>query len=147
MKIVINSCFGGFGLSNKAIKRYLELKGKECFFYEAIDSIYTYKKVDENSEGILIMIFTKDFGNEFKSPKFKQGGPQSKEYNDMWDFYFYDRGIERNDLDLIKVVEELGKEANGEHAELKIIEIPDIKYEIDEYDGIESIHEVHRSWS
>jgi len=26
MEIVINTCFGGFGLSTKAIKRYLELK-------------------------------------------------------------------------------------------------------------------------
>ena len=32
-EVVINSCYGGFGLSPKAIKRYLELKGKECFFY------------------------------------------------------------------------------------------------------------------
>ena len=34
MKIVINVCFGGFSLSNKAIKRYLELKGEECYFYK-----------------------------------------------------------------------------------------------------------------
>ena len=27
MKIVINNCHGGFGLSHKAIMRYLELKG------------------------------------------------------------------------------------------------------------------------
>ena len=49
---------------------------------------------------------------------------------------------------LVDVVERLGKKANGESAELKVVEIPDgVEYEIDEYDGVESIHEKHRSWS
>ncbi len=49
---------------------------------------------------------------------------------------------------LIKVCEQLGEKANGRFADLKIVEIPDgIEYEIDEYDGLESIHEKHQSWS
>ena len=32
MKLVINSCYGGFHLSPKALKRYLELKGKNAYF-------------------------------------------------------------------------------------------------------------------
>jgi hypothetical protein len=54
----------------------------------------------------------------------------------------------RTSLKLIKVIEEIGlKEASGSHAELRIAEIPDdVEWEIDEYDGIESVHEVHRSW-
>jgi hypothetical protein len=48
---------------------------------------------------------------------------------------------------LVQVIEELGEEANGSHAKLEVIEIPDgVEYTIDEYDGIESIHEKHRSW-
>jgi len=48
---------------------------------------------------------------------------------------------------LVRVVEEMGEKANGRFAKLEIIEIPDdIKFEIDEYDGFESIHEKHRSW-
>ena len=50
MKIVINVCFGGFSLSNKAIKRYLELKGEECYFY--IQTILNYS--DGYEEYILI---------------------------------------------------------------------------------------------
>ncbi len=48
---------------------------------------------------------------------------------------------------VIKVVEELGDEANGRHAKLKIIDVPDdVKWIIDVYDGIETIHEEHRTW-
>ncbi len=33
-------------------------------------------------------------------------------------------------------------------AELKIIDLPDdVNYQINDYDGHESIHEQHRSWS
>ena len=54
---------------------------------------------------------------------------------------------ERNDSRLAQVVEELGENANGDHAELEIIDIPDdITQYIDDYDGRESIHEEHRSW-
>ena len=39
------------------------------------------------------------------------------------------------------------EKANGPCASLEIVQIPDdVEYEIDEYDGSESIHEVHRSW-
>ena len=48
---------------------------------------------------------------------------------------------------LIKVIEEMGEKADGECAKLKIIEIPDdVEFEIDDYDGMESVHEVHREW-
>ena len=32
-EIVINKCYGGFGLSHKAIMRYAELKGFELYCY------------------------------------------------------------------------------------------------------------------
>ena len=34
MKVVINKCFGGFGLSAKGIARLAELKNRPCFFFK-----------------------------------------------------------------------------------------------------------------
>lgn len=86
VKVVINVCYGGFGLSEKALERLKILKNT----------------------------------------------------NEIYDFL-----LDRSDSDLIKVVEELGLDANDYLSKLKIVEIPDnIKWTIDEYDGLESIRQV-----
>ena len=59
----------------------------------------------------------------------------------------YDFNIKRNDPILVEVVEQLGEAANGDYAELRIIEIPDdVQWTIEEYDGAEWIAEKHRTW-
>ena len=56
--------------------------------------------------------------------------------------------IERNDADLVAVVEELGLRAGDQSSKLSVVDIPDdVKFTIDDYDGMESIHEIHRIWS
>lgn len=89
MKVVINGCYGGFGLSKEAYE-YLGL---------------------------------------------------------VWDGYGFKYEDKRTDSKLVECVEALGHKASGLHAKLKVIEIPDdVKWEIDDYDGWETIHEVHRTW-
>jgi hypothetical protein len=116
MKVAINKCFGGFGLSDEATILYAKKKGIELF-----------KKGN-----------TSTFSDFYTTPTFDQ------------DSYFYPDFYEeetRCDPDLISTIEELGGKANGTHAAIKIVEIPDdIEWHIDEYDGHESIHENHRSW-
>lgn len=58
------------------------------------------------------------------------------------------RDIPRDDKRLVRVVEELGEEANGHCAELKIVSVPDeIGWQIsNDGDGIEHVSEVHRTW-
>ena len=86
MKVVINKCYGGFGLSEKA-RKYMGLKHEDLF------------------------------------------------------------DIDRENPKLVEAVEALGEKANGMFARLKVVEIPDdVEYEIDYYDGLESIHEKHRVW-
>lgn len=53
----------------------------------------------------------------------------------------------RSDPVLVQIVEELGKEANGQYADLVIVEIPaDMEYMIDEYDGWETLHQKVQEW-
>lgn len=141
-KIVVNRKHGGFGLSPKAEKRYLELIGKDCYFYKQTKygyqndgkDEYTRISVDEAPDAFIAYTITKDLGNII-----------DKIPND--DTYWYDGDLERDDPVLIRVVEEMGEEANDRFAELEIVEIPDdVEWQIDDYDGYESIHEVHRSW-
>ena len=57
------------------------------------------------------------------------------------------RAADRADPILVRVVEELGSEADGEFARLKVIEVPDdVKWTIDDYFGAEWVAEVHRKW-
>ena len=90
-KIVINTCFGGFGLSEAAEARYAQISGKSHPVY-------------------------------------------------YWD-------IARNCPHLVQTVQELGEQAWGPHAELKIVEVPDgVEWHIQEYDGSECVAETHRTW-
>lgn len=66
----------------------------------------------------------------------------------IWDggYKYIDPGC-RTDHKLIECVEALGEDANGEHAKLKIVEIPDdVDWEIEECEGKERIVEKHRTW-
>jgi hypothetical protein len=71
-------------------------------------------------------------------------------YQDQVDdeHYWSDRDIARNDPLLVQVVEELGDEADGQHACLKVVDVPDdVEWDIEEYDGREHVAERHRTWS
>jgi hypothetical protein len=90
--VVINTCYGGFGLSERAIREYKQMAGIT---------------------------------------------------DDKW----YDRLAPRDDPYLIKIVRDLGMAANGDHANLKIVEVPpDVEWEVEEYDGNEWVAEKHRTW-
>lgn len=48
---------------------------------------------------------------------------------------------------LVSLVRELGKEANGPYADLKVVEIPaHIRWEIFNSNGVEEIREAPKSW-
>lgn len=107
-------------------------------------TFYKYKERDYNKlirvDGIpdssmRFYALTKDLGEEINNTEINK-------------YYFSTNGTEdRDDLDLISLVEELGEKANGDCAELKILEIPDdVEWEIKEYDGNEWVAEIHRTW-
>ena len=66
---------------------------------------------------------------------------------DIWKEIDYCDPVYRNRAELVECVESLGHAADGPHANLKVVEIPDdIKWGISNYDGLESVHERHRVW-
>lgn len=102
-KVVFNACFGGFSLSEKAIKLYAEL------------SVVSLECREEKNYGI------------------------SQHFHYVNGEYFSDREISRHDENLVKVVETLGREANGQYAELMIEIVKGDRYIINEYDGNEDV--------
>jgi hypothetical protein len=119
MKVVINTDFGGFGLSQQAFELLLQRKGIE------------YEIVEETKFG------------SYKG--FYHKGHAGDDQYYLSDYDFYDN---RADEDLVAVVEELRESANGHAANLKVVEIPDdIEWYIHEYDGREHVAERHRTWS
>lgn len=170
MKVIINRCYGGFGLSLIAQKMYLERKGQTPFFYKQTqysfrEGYYGFTKISEDKleqESDMGMGHTtlKDLGEKFnligKDMHIPHGSsrknlPTYYDYKEFCSWYYRNDPFSsdiRTDTDLIAVVEELGsKRASGQCSSLHIVDIPDdIKYEIDEYDGMETIKEIHRSW-
>lgn len=131
MKLVVNRCSGGFDLSHKAVLRYLVLRGFTPYW--EVDKITRQVRGDnydpEKGKGLV------HYGTQ---PDFMTKGNPG---------YFSPSEIPRDDPVLLKVISELGEEANGSCAELEVVEIPDgIEWEIEEYDGLEHVAEQHRIW-
>jgi hypothetical protein len=113
-KVVINRCYGGFSLSDKAILLMREWGNK-----------YALKNV---------------MSGEYYPDGSGPAEPFLKDCN-------YCAYIPRDDPDLVKVVEQLGNDANGEFSELRVVDVPDgISWYIHDYDGMERVDEEHASW-
>ncbi|HUU87899.1 MAG TPA: hypothetical protein VMX17_09110 [Candidatus Glassbacteria bacterium] len=110
-KVVYNACFGGFGLSEKAAKRLVELGMIEMEKEMKEVASWTLPGLDENNKAV--------------------------GFNAVC--YSLPMGIERHDSRLVQVVEELGKEASGTFGALRIKKISGNKYLIDDYDGNEQV--------
>jgi hypothetical protein len=143
MKIVLNKCYGGFSISRKAAEFMVERGSKQ-----ATEELADWKQ----RQGWLE--YYKEHGT-FPNvcPLLERGSLEiSAKYDKEARFFGYGysdnfTGYNRSDPDLVAAVEALGADANGEHASLRVVEIPDgIEWDIDNYDGVETAHELHRSW-
>lgn len=130
MKLVINRCYGGFGLSRDAQLALVGCPHIELYepkeYYGGIEG-WEKKFADDRARGDRLFGIT-----------LHNGKVVSDEHR---------RDAARTCPRLIEVVEKMGEKAAGPHAELEIVEIPNgVDYVIDEYDGIEHIAEAHRTW-
>jgi hypothetical protein len=136
-KVVINRCFGGFGLSWPAMQRYAERKGLVASYFplsaDTHRTVYGATPVDPAIHSVAIVV-----------------GPHAvADWPDLTDaFVVHHADIPRDDADLVAVVEELGSEAaSGQCARLSVASVPaDVQWTIEEYDGREWIAEQHRTW-
>ena len=70
-----------------------------------------------------------------------------------WDTSSWNQGLEQDSPEfrslpaLVEVVELLCDEASGSYSRLRVVDVPDdAEVYISEYDGRETVREVHRSW-
>ena len=108
-KIVYNDCYGGYALSNKAID-WLAEHGSE-----RTKQFIAKKRLEANE---------------------KTKCDSSKIFYVMDALRYF---LKRHDPDLVAVVEALGKEVNGTFSDLAIEEIDGDMYDIEEYDGKETV--------
>lgn len=134
-EIVINKCYGGFSLSYEGTMLYAKLCGFKLYAFVPspidLNKYFQYnKKIHKSTHFIFFS----------KKPLNKNGDIDD-------DGCFYERDIERDDVNLIKVVKRLKKKANGNFAKLKIVKIPNnIQWHIEQYDGLEWVAENHKIW-
>ena len=116
-KVVINTCYGGFELSDEAVL-WLEQNAKD-------------KKLRE---------FLKEKRKELSQKKSKFDTVESCMASELL-FSFCDNGIPRHHPDLVKVVETLKDKASGNYSDLKVVTLKGNKYRVEEYDGSEYVME------
>lgn len=132
-KVVINACYGGFGLSREACQRYWDLKGEQVWIeddteYPALGMFIVW--LVPPSERV-----KRKTPHQFSSMSMDERVAYNRKVSEQT---WYDRNVDRNDPVLVQVVEELGDKASGKYSKLRVVEVDGL-YKIDEYDGYESI--------
>lgn len=146
MKIVLNGCYGGYGLSYKALALYLMAKSQTPHFYvDCGSSAYLCKRAglpfEENTRTYKhVSLSDVDRLREnfyvYCTPTY-----QGEELTTFPKDVINSHSIARTDPILVSVVETMGPDAASDRfAELYIEELADgTLYKIDEYDGLESL--------
>ena len=136
-KIVINNCYGGFGLSPKAIAFILKQRNPDIelwYYKKTFDDRslrYTYNIVEDVESASYVSL--KYLGDTIEGV-----GTDLIRIEDNFVFS-HQINLQRHDPLLIKTVETLGDEADDTFSELKVVDVDTDRYIIKEYDGLEEV--------
>jgi hypothetical protein len=126
-EVVINDCFGGFGISDEAAETLRDEYGWTVTRWE--DGTYA----DPNAE-----LIDTEAGPDGRDRAIGNRYSFVQSRRDEW---------LRCQPDLVEIVKRDDIDADGEHSALKVVEVPDdVEWEIKEYDGNEWVAEKHRTW-
>lgn len=136
MKIARNDCYGGFGLSDACVLKMAELGGYPIRAYNQ----------ETHKEGERVI-----YDRELEISENPKEAAIKNALKRLSGCRYYECFINRDNRDdpiLIAAIEAVGENAaGGRSSKIKIVEIPDdVQWEIDDYDGWESVKEKHRSW-
>lgn len=116
MKVVINRCYGGFGLSDQAVQRYAELKGINLVMEESEHAIGSVFYVDGIKDDEHYFSYY-DLSNDRTDPVLVQ---------------------------VVEELEGAANGFASELMIVDIPD--DIEFTVEEYDGLEWVAEAHRTW-
>jgi hypothetical protein len=144
MEILLNKCYGGFGLSDKAKYEIAKRKGLTLYMYVALgddfggdyefvsDEDFLSGKYSSGSSAFKNIVWcTKDLGYKVIDEDVRNNIYKG------WD----DEETHRTDKDWVEAVKKLGASASALLADLAVISIPDgYYYTINDYDGVETCY-------
>lgn len=141
VKVAINACHGGFGLSQAAYEKLIEYGVPVVKYVEPERDPETGLYPREDNGEVIYDDRLADPDDEYAEMRSAMTQLRRCPYWDSWT----DRN--RSHPLVVRVIEELGEAASGSVAKLKIIEVPaDVEWQIEEYDGWEHVAEKHRTW-
>jgi len=113
-KIVVNKCYGGFGVSNEVLK-------------------YIFERLSDDKKQQLNNSW------QAEAKRVSEGFPLCDKWTILEEVYYsYVSKLPRHDKLLIEAIENVVS-PDGDYSSLQIVEIEDDKYIIKEYDGYESV--------
>ena len=123
-KVAYNNCYGGFNLSDEAIRLLHQKKNKELYEVKSpYGDIYFFTA--EPPQEVIDYLQERCDMEEGIGEFFRKH---------LWEGY-----PERHDPCLIEVIEELGDKASAPYSDIQIEEIDEDSYRIEEYDGLERV--------